>query len=186
MLEGRVRAASEASGSDDMLKLRDSEHAMESLIFPLTFLAAIGSGLMAGLFFIFSATIMRALDKLPVPQGMAAMNSINVTIINPIFLTLFLGTALLCVALIILALAKWGGAPSVWLIAGSVIYLAGSIAVTTIFNVPLNNALETTALDSAEAATMWTRYMAEWVPWNHLRTIACTASLGCFIMALRG
>jgi uncharacterized membrane protein len=159
---------------------------MESIIFPLTFLAAIGSGMMAGLFFIFSTTIMRALDKLPVPQGMAAMNSINVTIINPLFLTLFLGTAVLCVALIVLALAKWSSAPSAWLIAGGVIYLAGSIAVTMIFNVPLNNALESTALDSAEAAPMWSRYMAEWVPWNHVRTLACTASLACFIMAIRG
>jgi uncharacterized membrane protein len=158
---------------------------MESLIFPLTLLAAIGSGLMAGLFFIFSNTVMRALDTLPVPQGMAAMNSINVTIINPLFLTLFFGTAVLCVALVILALAKWSGAPSAWLIAGGVIYLAGSIAVTMIFNVPLNNALAATALDSAEAAAMWQRYMAEWVPWNHVRSIACAASLACFIMALR-
>ena len=74
---------------------------MESLPFPLTFLAAVGSGLMAGLFVIFSNTVMRALDKLPVPQGMAAMNSINVTIINPLFLALFFGTAVLCVALIV-------------------------------------------------------------------------------------
>jgi uncharacterized membrane protein len=158
---------------------------MESFLFPLTLLAAIGSGLMAGLFFIFSNTVMRALDKMPVPQGMAAMNAINVTIVNPLFLTLFFGTALLSVALIILALAKWSGAPSAWLIAGGVIYLAGAIAVTMIFNVPLNNALEATALDSAEAAAMWQRYMAEWVPWNHARSIACTASLACFIMALR-
>ena len=158
---------------------------MESLFFPPTLVAAIGSGLTAGLFFIFSTTVMRALDKLPMPQGMAAMNSINVTIINPLFLALFFGTAVLCIALIVLALAKWSGGPSAWLIAGGVIYLAGAIVVTMVFNVPLNNALAATALDSTEAAAMWQRYMAEWVPWNHVRTIACTASLACFIMALR-
>jgi uncharacterized membrane protein len=159
---------------------------MDSLIFPLSFLAAIGSGLTAGLFFIFSTTVMRALDKLPAPQGMAAMNSINATITNPFFFILFFGTALICAALIILALARWNGAASVWLVAGGAIYLLGSIAVTIAFNVPLNNALEATALDSAGAGAMWARYMAEWVPWNHVRTLACTASLGCFIMAMRG
>ncbi|MGE3830276.1 MAG: DUF1772 domain-containing protein [Parvibaculaceae bacterium] len=158
---------------------------MESLLFPLTFLAAIGSGLMAGLFYIFSTVIMRSLDSLPPPQGLAAMKAINITIVNPLFLTIFLGTAVLCVALIILALLKWSGAPSVWLIAGSLIYLAGSIAVTMIFNVPLNNVIEATALDSAQAGAVWARYMAEWVPWNHVRSVACTASLACFIMALR-
>ncbi len=47
--------------------------------FGLTFAAAIGSGLMAGLFFVFSVTVMTALGKLPAPAGIAAMQSINST-----------------------------------------------------------------------------------------------------------
>jgi len=159
---------------------------LESLAFPLTLLAALGSGLMAGLFFVFSAVIMAALDRLPASQGMAAMQSINVAIINPIFLVIFLGTAMVSVALIIIAILGWSGAPSAWWIAGGSLYLAGAIAVTMIFNVPLNNALAATGPDSADAGAMWARYMAEWVPWNHVRSVACTASLACFTMALRG
>ncbi len=68
---------------------------------------------------------------------------------------------------------------------GGVLYVLGMFVVTMIFNVPLNNALAATALDSVDAAAMWQRYMTEWVPWNHVRSIACTASLACFIMALR-
>ena len=72
---------------------------MKRMTFVLTFAAAIGTGLMAGLFFIFSATIMSALGKLPAPAGIAAMQSINTTILSPVFLTAFMGTALVCVVL---------------------------------------------------------------------------------------
>ena len=59
------------------------------------FLAALGSGLMAGLFFIFSVFIMAALGRLPPASGIAAMQSINVIILNGMFLSVFMGTALL-------------------------------------------------------------------------------------------
>ena len=36
---------------------------------------------------------MQALARLPPAQGIAAMQSINVVVINPLFLTVFLGTA---------------------------------------------------------------------------------------------
>jgi hypothetical protein len=58
---------------------------MECLIFLLTFLAALGSGVMAGLFFAFSAFIMTAFSRLPWAGGIAAMQSINATILNPVF-----------------------------------------------------------------------------------------------------
>ena len=53
-------------------------------ILPITVLAAVGSGLMAGLLFAFSNFVMKALTRLPPEQGMAAMQLINVTIINPV------------------------------------------------------------------------------------------------------
>lgn len=52
-----------------------------------TFLSALGCGLIAGFFFAFSAVVMKALGKLPPAQGIAAMQSINVVVINPWFLT---------------------------------------------------------------------------------------------------
>ena len=53
-------------------------------IVPLALLTAVGCGLMAGLFFAFSNFVMKALVRLPSEQGMAAMQHINVTVINPI------------------------------------------------------------------------------------------------------
>ena len=54
-------------------------------VFVLIFAAAIGSGLVAGIFFAFSSFVMAALGRLPSDHGIAAMNAINVTVINPMF-----------------------------------------------------------------------------------------------------
>ena len=43
---------------------------------------SIGTGLMFGLFFVFSNFVMQALGKLPPNYGAATMQSINITIVN--------------------------------------------------------------------------------------------------------
>ena len=151
----------------------------------LTFIASLGSGIMAGIFFIFSSTIMTALARLPAGRGAAAMNSINRVILNPLFLSLFMGTALLCVVLSGQAIIGWRQSGAAWLLAGSLFYLVGIVLVTMVFNVPLNNALAAVGPETAEGATLWRRYLAEWVPWNHVRSVSGIVSLACFIMALR-
>jgi uncharacterized membrane protein len=61
--------------------------------------AALGSCLVAGIFFAFSAFVMRALGQLPNQEGIAAMQKINVTVLNPWFFTAFFGTAVLCLVI---------------------------------------------------------------------------------------
>jgi uncharacterized membrane protein len=146
----------------------------------LTFLAILGSGLMAGLFFAFSVSVMSAFAHLPAQQGAAAMNAINVAILNPVFLTVFMGMTLICAVLAVKAAIGWSQPGSFWLLAGSLFYLVGIFAVTAAFNVPLNDML---AADASGAA--WARYLAQWVPWNHVRTAAGMLSLACFWMAGR-
>ena len=59
---------------------------MISRVLPvLAFVSALGSGLAAGLLFVFSVCVMTALSRLPSAQGIAAMQSINVTILDPWF-----------------------------------------------------------------------------------------------------
>jgi uncharacterized membrane protein len=155
------------------------------LIVALTFMAAIGSGLMAGLFFAFSTSVMAALARLPAESGAAAMNSINVVILNPLFLSVFMGIALLCAILAVRAFLNWSEPGSAWLMAGSLFYLVGIFLVTAVFSVPLNDALAAVAPGTAEGTALWTRYLADWVPWNHVRTLSGVAALASFIMALR-
>ncbi len=158
---------------------------LEISIRVLAFLATLGSGLMAGLFFAFSVSVMGALARAPAAEGAAAMKSINVVILNPLFGVAFFGTALVSLLLIMIVLIRWGAPGSLYLVAGALLYLLGIIVVTMIFNVPLNNALAAARPDTPEGAAVWARYLAEWVPWNHVRTVAGLAALACFALGLR-
>lgn len=157
---------------------------MDGLLFTLTLLAALGSGLIAGVFFAFSTFVMSALARLPAPQGIAAMQSINVVVLNPWFLGLFFGTAAACIVLVILSFLDWSEPGAIYALAGSLLYLAGSILVTMRANVPLNQALAAAKPEGAEGAALWTRYVSRWTAWNHVRTAGSLAAAAAFILAL--
>ena len=140
--------------------------------------AIMGSGLMAGLFFAFSTAVMAALARLPAAQGAGAMNAINVVIVNPVFLTVFMGTAALALLLGVRAALGWSQPGSGWLLSGGLLYLVGVFGVTVVFNVPLNDTLAA----SGDAGT-WSRFLADWVPWNHVRTLASAGALLCYALA---
>ena len=150
---------------------------MEKLFPLLTLLTALGSGLIAGAFFIFSVAIMRAFGRLPANEGAAAMNMINVVIINPFFLGVFLGTGLLCALVAVRSMWVWQP-ESPWILAGALLYLVGCLGVTMAFNVPLNNAL------AENPASVWTNYVSTWTLWNHVRTAASLGAAASFIVAL--
>jgi len=146
----------------------------------VTVLSALGSGLIAGVFFIFSVAIMRALERLP--NGAAAMNMISVVIINPMFLGVFMGTAVLCILLAIGSVFRWQQPGTIWLLTGALLYLIGSIGVTMIFNVPMNNTLAAATAENTES--VWKDYLTNWTFWNHVRTIASLAASASFMVAL--
>ncbi len=158
---------------------------MKDLMDILIFAAALGSGLVAGIFFAFSTFVMRALDQLPANQGIAAMKAINVTVLNPWFFLAFFGTGAVCLAVAFLALGS-GGAYRAYLLAGCALYLLGCLLVTVAFNVPLNNRLASAEPDSSGAEALWAHYLSRWTLWNHCRTAASLAAAGLFVMALGG
>ena len=151
----------------------------------ITFLAALGTGLIAGAFFAFSSFVMGALAKLPPAGGIAAMQSINIVVINPAFLGTLFGTGGLCLLLAAIAVVNWSAAGAAWLLAGALLYLVGTIGVTAFCNVPRNNKLAPLDPAAAGSAGIWSRYVTEWTWWNHVRTAAALAATACFILALR-
>lgn len=157
---------------------------MERLFFASTFLATLGAALIAGVFFIFSVAVMGALARQPAAAGISAMQAINEVILNPWFLGAFMGTAVLCVLLMVMTFMRWPQTDAAFILAGCLLYLIGSLFVTMVFNVPLNNELAAARPDSAEGAAVWTRYLSEWTAWNHVRTAASLASAASFLMAL--
>ncbi len=154
------------------------------LLFALTVLASLGCGLMAGLFFVFSVAVMKAFGHLPSAEGIAAMQSINVAIINPIFLSVFFGTAVTCILVIIASLLRWGEPGVIYLILGSILYLAGSFLVTAVFNVPKNNALASVSPTDPDSSALWASYLDKWTAWNHVRTVAALAAMAFLIIGL--
>jgi uncharacterized membrane protein len=151
----------------------------------VTLLSALGSGLIAGAFFAFSAFVMKALGRLPPAQGVAAMQSINVIVINPWFLVPFVGTAILCAFMVLMAFLRWPDPRAAWWLAGGVLYAVGTFLVTMVCNVPRNDAVAAVSPASEEAARLWVSYLSTWTAWNHVRTIAALAASACFTIAFR-
>jgi uncharacterized membrane protein len=107
----------------------------------LSVAAAVGAGTMGGVFFAFSVFVMAALDRLRPEQAVSAMRAINVTVITPLFMLGFVGTALLCVAVVVVV-ATGGFVGSAGLgVAGAGVYLVGTFGLTGVYNVPRNNRL---------------------------------------------
>lgn len=152
--------------------------------FALKVFSALGCGLIAGVFFAFSTFVMNALARLQPAQGIAAMQSINITVINPLFMAVFLGTAAACIFLAISSLLKWHQPGAAYLLLGSLLYLVGSFGVTIVFNVPLNEALAKVEPDSPIGASLWSNYLVNWTIWNHIRTVAALAAAASLIIAL--
>jgi uncharacterized membrane protein len=147
-------------------------------------LLALGAGLVGGVFFAFSSFVMKALAQLPGGQGVAAMQRINVVVLNPAFLALFIGTALVAGICGAGAVFTWGSMRSSLLMAAAVLYVVGCFGVTVVFNVPRNERLARLEPDTAEASAYWPVYLREWVFWNHVRTAASAAAAAAAAFSL--
>jgi uncharacterized membrane protein len=153
------------------------------MLLALSVVAALGAGLIAGFFFAFSACVMEALGRLQPALGIAAMQSINIVVLNPLFLGAFFGTAIVCIVLATAALLMWSMSGSGLLIAGSLFYLVGTILVTVAANVPLNNKLAMVERQTIEGQELWGRYLSYWTGWNHVRTIGSLLAMMSFMLA---
>jgi uncharacterized membrane protein len=145
----------------------------------LAFLLCLGAGTIGGVFYGFSTFVMKALGQVPPDQGARAMQRINVVVLNPLFLGVFMGTALVGVGAAIVG--SLSTAP--WLVAGGLLYVLGTFGVTMACNVPRNNRLAAMNADAPETAGYWRTYLKEWTFWNHVRTAAALAAAACAFVA---
>ena len=157
---------------------------MSELLHAATLAAALGCGAVAGVFFAFSAFVMRALVGLPPAQGVAAMQSINRSAISPLFMAALFGTALACLGLAAWAALSRGQPSTARLVMGGALYLVGAILVTIARNVPLNEALAGLDPQAADAAGHWARYAATWTAWNHVRSLAALGAAALLTVSL--
>ena len=158
---------------------------MDGFLLGLTLAAVVGAGLVGGVFFAFSNFVMKALGRLRPSEGAAAMQSINITVITPTFMTALFGMGLVSLVLIGWSLADLDEPYAGWLIAAGAIYLIGEIATTGAYHVPRNNALARADPESDEGARVWSTYLIEWTRMNHVRTVSGLAACALFAVALQ-
>lgn len=152
----------------------------------VNFGSALGAGLIAGVFFAFSSFVMPALSRLPRLQGLVAMQSINVVVLNRSFLGVFLGTALGSGWLLLDALLRWSVPGARLRFVGGALYLVGSLLVTRACNVPWNDVLANLLPEGQRAARAWSEYVEAWSFWNHVRAAASFGAAALFTLGLGG
>jgi uncharacterized membrane protein len=156
----------------------------ERMIWILNFFAILGTGIIAGVFLAFSSFIMLAFSRLPQAAGMSAMQMINIAVINPLFMSILFGTALICLMLAIAAWQTGSGANIIFTLSGAAIYVVGAFGITVAFNVPLNENLAIADAMNPSNAKLWTDYLQSWTFWNTVRGLAAIASCAALIRAI--
>lgn len=144
--------------------------------------ATLCAGLMAGFFYSYSCSVMPGLKRVSDREFIAAMQSINRAIQNPVFFLGFFGSLLL---LPLTAYLKYSAPASMafWLIlAAALLYLIGAFGVTIFGNIPLNNALDKFNLQDASAETISRQRAVFEAKWNSLNTVRTVASVLAFLL----
>jgi len=156
---------------------------IDRLLLLVTFIATLGCGLIGGVFFAFSSFVLPALARLPGLQGMLAMQSINVVVLNRSFLGVFAGTALACAVVVVDGGWHWSTPGSGLRVGGGLFYLLGTFAVTMKLNVPWNDTLAALPAHGAESARTWAQFVASWGAWNHVRAAAAVVAAALLTLA---
>jgi uncharacterized membrane protein len=156
-----------------------------STVVVLTIVAAVASGLVAGVFLAFSTFVVQGLDRNPAPVAVAAMQGINATAPHPLFmLPLFVGPLVgLAAAGLALAGDGDGDVADGWVVAGAVAGLVPAL-MTAGYHVPRNLALDRVDPTAPDVEATWRRYVRAWVGGNHVRTLGGLASAAALTVAL--
>lgn len=147
--------------------------------------ATVAMGLLAGVFYAFTVSVMPGLRQTDDRAFVDTMQRINVAIMNPWFLASFGGAPLLTAVAAGLVRTEHGGDVLGWILAALVLAAVGFI-ITVRFNVPLNDAIDAAGPPDqiADPAAVRERFESPWVRWNLARAVAHTGSFGALTWAL--
>jgi uncharacterized membrane protein len=157
---------------------------MSDLVPALTVAAAVSSAVLAGVLFAFSTSVMPALARRPPAEGMAAMQEMNRTILNPVFGLLFGGSALLCLVVAVSAPFTDDQDGAGWRLAGGALYVVGVFIETMVVNVPLNDRLDAANASTAEGQSVWADFLVRWTRWNNVRTLLGVVAATFLVVSL--
>lgn len=146
--------------------------------------ATISTGLVAGLLTGFGAAVMPGLAQADDATFIGVMADINERIINPVALSMFLGSLAWPVVVLVLG-DRPPGESQGWVLAGLGLY-AATVGVTGAVHVPLNLQMGRAAgmADPAEITALRRRVEPRWVRWHHARTVLSVGSFASLAWAL--
>jgi uncharacterized membrane protein len=145
--------------------------------------AVILTGLSAGFFYAWSVSVIPGNQKVASNSYLETMQSINRAILNPAFFLIFFGSLLF---LSIGSVYQFNaGKTTFWfMLMASILYLIGTIGVTGLGNVPLNNQLDALNLNeiSSEKILEFRNYYES--KWNRLHLIRTIFAVGAFLLSV--
>lgn len=148
--------------------------------------AIILTGLSAGLFYAWSVSVIPGTKKVMDVAYLETMQSINRAILNPAFFVIFFGSVLF---LTISSVYQFHTNKLVFtlLLTSSITYLVGTVGVTGLGNVPLNDQLEVLKIvgnNSSEIAEFRKYYESNWNRFHLIRTVFAVISFVLTVLAL--
>ena len=148
--------------------------------------AVILTGLSAGLFYAWSVSVIPGTKRVDDLTYLQTMQSINRAILNPSFFLVFFGSGILMGVASIYEFQA-GKLVFTMMTAGALCYLVGTVGVTGLGNVPLNNQLDTFNIaesTTSQLAQFRETYERKWNKLHLIRTVFAVLSFGLAVMAL--
>ena len=138
--------------------------------------------------YVFSTFVMRGLDRTGPVDAITAMRGINAEAnSNPVFLLGYFGATILALVVGVIAVIQLQQPGSWWVLVGAVLAILAAV-ITMVFNVPLNNRLDTVTpvgLSAADATREWQVYFSTWTAWNHVRTVTSFVGAALLLFGIR-
>lgn len=147
------------------------------------FIAIILVGLSAGLFYAWQVSVIPGTQKLSNSTYMETMQNINKAILNPAFFLIFFGPLIFLIVSCIYEFPN--NKVMFWLlIVATIAYAIGTIGVTALGNVPLNDQLEALQLSTMDTTQMgeFRKFYEE--NWNRLHLIRTVFSVISFALSV--
>ncbi|WP_198587089.1 anthrone oxygenase family protein [Glycomyces xiaoerkulensis] len=142
-------------------------------------------GLMAGVFFAYSVSVMPGLGRTDDRTFVGAFQAVDRAILNPVFLSVFVGALLATAAAAVLYLVDGRARVATWAIVAFALYFA-AVAITGRVHVPRNDEIKAAGEpDGIDPAVVRERFSEDvWRRWNTVRVLLSTASLVCLAVAV--
>lgn len=144
-------------------------------------IATVLTGLSAGFFYAWQVSVIPGTKLINARNYIETMQSINRAIINPAFLLIFFGPFLLQ----ILTIYQFRGTSAMaYPLAACLCYFLGTLLVTVLGNVPLNNSLDLLNINDMSPENLDHIRQQYALKWNRLHTLRTVFAVLSFILML--